>query len=191
MNMRLSYSWAVSALLTLTLVPAAFACASTQKNVIGWVEKGKIMPWGVVTKLKMDTGALTSSMQAENIKDFKKDGEKWVRFNIEITDESTGKKVEKVFERKVLRRVKLSGAGGVDRRVSVLMKLCVGDTIYEEQFTLADRDRFNYPVLIGRRTIEHLGFVDVSKTFTIEPTCNADSELLDREELKEASKVGL
>lgn len=188
--MRLNFSWFTGALAGLCLLPAAYACA-THKNVVGWVEKGKIMPWGVVTKLKMDTGALTSSLQAENIEKFKKDGKNWVRFKVEIENEATGELESRKFERKILRRVKLSGAGGVDHRVAVLMKLCVGDTIYEEQFTLADRDRFNYPVLIGRRTIEHLGLIDVSRTFITEPRCDADSELLDHEELEARSEVGL
>ena len=174
----------------LIALPALWISAQAGPDTIGWVEKGKIMPWDVVTKLKMDTGALTSSMHAENIEDFEKDGEDWVRFNVEIEDESTGEQVEKTFERKVLRRVALRGAGGVDHRVSVLMDICLGDTIYQEQFTLKDRDDFNYPVLMGRRAIEHFGAIDVSKTFTTDPVCDADSKTLDHETLKKRSEAG-
>jgi len=189
--MRATLSLAFAALFTLATLPAAQAGGITSKPVVGWVEKGIIMPWGVTVKLKMDSGALTSSMHAENVEKFKKNGEDWVRFTIELEDEKTGKKVKKEFEREVLRKVKLSGAGGVDRRVSVLMQLCIAATVYEEQFTLADRDRFNYPVLLGRRTIEHLGYIDVSRTFTLEPSCDENTEVLDFDELKRKSEVGL
>ena len=52
------------------------------------------------------------------------------------------------------------------------MKVCLGSQMYEEQFSLNDRDKMNYPVLIGRRTLEKVGLVDSSKTFTIEPSCS-------------------
>lgn len=29
----------------------------------------------------------------------------------------------------------------------------------------------NYPVLLGRRTLDKLGLVDTTKTFTVEPSC--------------------
>lgn len=51
------------------------------------------------------------------------------------------------------------------------MKICIGNTTSEEQFTLRDREDMKYPVLIGRKTIEHLGLIDVKKQFTIEPQC--------------------
>jgi hypothetical protein len=75
------------------------------------------------------------------------------------------------FERLVERTVKVRGAGGAERRPVVLMNICIGKQIYSEQFSLKNRGKMNYPVLIGRRTLEHLGMVDVSKTFTLEPHC--------------------
>ena len=51
------------------------------------------------------------------------------------------------------------------------MQMCIGDQVYDEQFSLNDRDKMIYPVLIGRRTLEHLGAVDASRTFTLEPRC--------------------
>ena len=54
-----------------------------------------------------------------------------------------------------------------------MMKICIGDKVYDEQFSLNDRDRMNYPVLIGRRTLESIGaVVDSSKTFTTDPDCS-------------------
>lgn len=188
--MRLNVTWTTAIVLVLTLLSAAFSSAAEQKKTIGWIEKGKIMPWGITTKLKMDTGALTSSMHAEHVEEFKKDGEDWVRFDIKLEDSDTDNQEQRKFERRVIRDMKLRGAAGAEHRVTVLMKVCVGNEIYEEEFSLNDRDKLNYPVLIGRRTIEHLGAIDVTRTFTIEPTCDADSKLHSRQELIEESVVG-
>ena len=35
--------------------------------------------------------------------------------------------------------------------------------------SLRDRGRDEYPLLIGRRTIQHLGLIDVTRQFTVEP----------------------
>ncbi|NVE90730.1 ATP-dependent zinc protease [Vreelandella titanicae] len=148
------------------------------KPTYGWVETATLEPWGAEVKVKLDTGALTSSMQAEEIETFKRDGEDWVRFNVEVEDEETDEVVSKTFERAVFRDLVVSGAGGTDHRPVVLMTICMGKTLNEEQFSLEDRDDMNYPVLLGRRTIQSLGQVDVTRTFEHDPDCDESSELV-------------
>ncbi|TWC30371.1 hypothetical protein FBY03_12459 [Pseudomonas sp. SJZ079] len=165
-------TWTFS-LLAIFAMPATFAAAAATKTpqVFGWIEEGLVQPESIAVKIKLDTGALTSSMDAKNLQRFQKNGEKWVRFNVELKDSNTGKVVSAPFERRVERSVKVRGAGGQERRPVVLMNICIGKQIYSEQFSLKNRGKMNYPVLIGRRTLEHLGMVDVSKTFTLEPHC--------------------
>lgn len=151
-----------------TAAPVAVA----ESAALGWIEKGLVLPERVAVKFKLDTGALTSSMHAEDIDEFQKDGDDWVRFRVELEDVDTDEKVESSFEREVQRYIKVRGAGGAERRPVVMMKVCIGNKIYNEQFSLNDRDRMNYPVLIGRRTLESIGAVDASKTFTTEPDCD-------------------
>lgn len=55
------------------------------------------------------------------------------------------------------------------------MKICIGQDIYEEQFSLENRDDMLYPMLLGRRTIQDLGPVDVTETFMHDPKCGEDS----------------
>lgn len=168
LNSRLSKCLLQSAILLSLCTAPAFAAT---QQVLGWVEEGLILPENLAVKFKLDTGALTSSMHAEDIERFQKDGEDWVRFNIELEDIDTNKQVNAQFERQVERGIKVRGAGGAERRPVVLMKVCLGDQVYEEQFSLNDRDRMNYPVLVGRRTLEKVGLVDSNKTFTAEPDC--------------------
>lgn len=167
-----------------TLISLLLLCSTSQamarkteesKNVFGWVERTTLMPWGVKLKAKLDSGALTSSLHATEVKIFEKDGEKWVRFTVNVKDQISGKMVSKTFEKPRYRKVLIRGAGGEDRRPVVLMKLCMGDTVYEEQFTLNDRSDMLYPVLLGRRTIAHLGYLDVTQTYLQEPECDDTS----------------
>ncbi|MCQ4331845.1 ATP-dependent zinc protease [Stutzerimonas stutzeri] len=157
----------------LTLLACVTPALADSPQVLGWVEKGLIFPEKVAVKFKLDTGALTSSMHAEDIDRFEKDGNDWVRFTLELEDIDSDKKTEKRMEREVVRDIKVRGAGGAEKRPVVLMKVCLGNRIYEEQFSLNDRDKMNYPVLIGRRALEDIGLVDSSKTFTVEPDCSA------------------
>lgn len=160
------------ALLAATLLASSLSLPThAADRALGWVEEGLIMPDGVAVKFKLDTGALTSSMHAEGIERFEKDGKDWVRFKVNVKDNRTDKNVKLQFERVVERMVKVRGAGGAERRPVVQMSVCLGDTLYTEPFTLSDRDAMNYPVLIGRRTLEKAGAVDSGKTFTVKPTC--------------------
>lgn len=149
--------------------------ADQPSKIFGWVEKTTLEPWGVKLKAKLDSGALTSSLHATDIEIFDKDDEDWVRFTVDVKDEDSGEQVEKTFEKPRFRKVLIRGAGGKERRPVVLMNLCMGDTIYQEQFTLSNRSDMHYPVLLGRRTLAHLGYLDVTKTFTHDPDCDQDS----------------
>lgn len=166
---------------TLLLILSALAATGVayagngDREVFGWVEKVTIEPWGTELKAKLDTGALTSSMHATDIETYRKDDEDWVRFTVEVEDQRTGDRVKKHYEKPLYRDLTVRGAGGRDERPVVIMKVCVGDTIHEEQFSLRDREEMIYPVLFGRRTIQHLGMVDVTRTFISEPGCDKNS----------------
>lgn len=147
------------------------------KVIVGWIEKGLILPEQTAVKVKVDSGALTSSMHAVNIERFKRDGKRWVRYDVDVKDADTGEDVTLQFERPVYRQITVRGAGGEDYRPVVKMRMCIGNRVYEEQFSLRDRSDMTYPVLLGRRTIEHIGLIDVSSTFLLPLECSEqDSE---------------
>ncbi|ADJ29300.1 ATP-dependent zinc protease [Nitrosococcus watsonii] len=160
--------------LSLMLNAAASAQEKEQPPIFGWLELAKFVNWPVVAKVKMDTGALSSSLHATNLEYFQRDNTEWVRFTVDIENQRGQKeKVQEIFEEPVYRFVTITSSNGEsDRRPSVLMRLCLGGEIYEEQFTLNDRSDLTYPILLGRRTIEHLGLIDVTRTFTRQPQCS-------------------
>jgi len=167
---------------TLMFCALAVVCtasmADSDETVYGWVEKAQLDPWGVELKAKLDTGALTSSLHATQIEKFDRDGKTWVRFKTRVEDQRDEEMASREFERPLFRDLKLTGAGGSDHRPVVLLKICMNDTIYEEQFSLRDRGDMIYPMLLGRRTIKHLGLIDVRESFEHDPHCDEDSEVL-------------
>lgn len=177
------------ALLTI-ICSCLFSLPVWANGTLGWIEEISVQPWEIDVKAKLDTGALTSSMHAEDIERFNRDGKEWVRFTVNLEDEDSSKEVFKRIERPMYRDFVAVGAGGKDLRPVVLMKVCIGDTIHEEQFSLRDRSNMLYPVLLGRRTIQHLGAVDVTSTFLREPACDADSPALSLSEQESDEAIG-
>lgn len=153
--------------------------------IVGWVEKARLLPEQTAVKVKVDSGALTSSMHAVNIDQFIREGKRWVRYDVPVKDADSGEQVTMHFEVPVYRRVVVRGAGGEDRRPVVKMSMCIGDRVYEEQFSLRDRGDMNYPVLLGRRTIAHIGLIDVANTFLLPLDCPKDADQQERDRLAE------
>lgn len=146
-----------------------------QRKVFGWVEKVIIQPWNVEVKAKLDSGALTSSLDARNIETFQKEGEEWVRFRLKLENLDNNERFTETVERRVQRNLILRGAGGKARRPTVMMKLCIGGKIYDEEFSIRNRRKMNYPILLGRSTIQHLGLLDVKNSFLNTPSCTETS----------------
>ncbi len=161
-------------LLGLSVTPGpALAASSTPGRVIaGWVEKMTLRPWGLVVKAKLDTGAFTSSIDAENIERFERDGEKWVRFDLEVEiveGETRRVTVERPFSRRVLIK---QTEGERDPRIAVDLDFCFDGRRHTSEFTLADRTGLIYPVLLGRRFLQNRAVVDPSETFRTQAACD-------------------
>lgn len=167
------------ALVSCLLVPGLAVADGQIANVYGWVEKGRLLVADdTELKVKLDSGALTSSLHATDIERFERDDEEWVRFTFTLEDhEEDADFEEKQIERRVYRNLRIRSASGETRRPVVLMRLCMGNVVHEEQFGLEDRSALNYPVLLGRRTIQHLGLLDVTRTFLNDPDCDDDAEI--------------
>ena len=136
-------------------------------QVYGWREH--IFIKGVAEKLqaKLDTGALTSSIHAEEKELFERDGKKWVRFI--VTDPSMKNPVRTRIEAPLVRiaRIKEPGGQSTPREV-VRLGFTIGDRKFGGEFTLNNRSNMLAPVLIGRSMIKVLGWVDPSRTYLAE-----------------------
>ena len=153
-------------LLSLSLFATSHACTAAVATV-GWIENVKLGEEGVVVAAKLDTGALTSSLHATEVRWTSKADGDWVTFDVIGADG-----VRARFERKVVRisRVKRASGGSQSRPV-VLMDVCLGHVRLLTEVNLTDRSGFNYEFLIGRRYLSRQFAVDSSRTHTIDPAC--------------------
>ena len=166
-------SWIAKAIfvvfLFLCTTPGFAEVAPPTKNiqVVGWVEKVYILPDNLKIKAKLDTGARNSSLNANHIEEFERDGVNWVRFKLKNWK---GRTVS--FEAKVIRMatIKQHGAKSMTRPV-IRLGVCLGNIFKEVEVNLEDRGKFNYQMLIGRSYLKNSFLVDASATFTIEPHC--------------------
>ena len=165
-------------LFILLSAPQTYANSKTQGKVIaGWVEKISLPESGasskaVTVKAKLDTGAETSSIHAEDIQTFTRDGKTWVDFTLVLKD-SQGK-VHRVAQKKPRKkRVKIKKHDGVhDRRSIVELDICFDGRIHSALFSLADRSEFIYPVLLGRKFLKGIAIVDSQESFLTQAHCD-------------------
>lgn len=128
--------------------------------IVGAVEWAKIEPGDIRMQARIDTGAATTSIHAEDIVLVEKDGKRWVHFT--LTDPATGEKVK--VEQRLRRTVVIrQGESEEQRRYVVKLWLTLGETRSLVEVTLSDRDHMEYPLLIGRNLLVDNAIVDVSR----------------------------
>ena len=125
---------------------------------------------------KIDTGADSSSIWASEI-DVSPAGV----LSFCLFDKSsplyTGDKIQRQeYKAKVIR----SSNGDEEIRYRVELPLVLAGHSIKARFTLADRSKNNFPVLIGRKTLKGKFLVDVSK-MSIEKSSNPKTPRLNRE----------
>lgn len=133
-------------------------------QIYGWREH--IFIKGVAEKLdaKLDTGALISSIHAEEKEIFERDGTKWVRFI--VTDPGMRNPVRTRIEAALVRIALIKEPGGQSTpREVVRLGFTVGGRKLAGEFTLNNRSNMLAPVLIGRNVTKLLGWIDPSRTY--------------------------
>ncbi|OEU67567.1 MAG: hypothetical protein BA863_17480 [Desulfovibrio sp. S3730MH75] len=115
---------------------------------------------------RIDTGATTSSISATKIQRYERDGKKWVRFT--MTSPTTGKSVQ--IERPLKRVASIKRHGMPDQeRPVVELHVILGSINTKSEFTLTDRSKFEFPVLIGRTFLGGRAVVDVTLEYETSP----------------------
>lgn len=137
------------------------------KIVVGYVEKVRIYPGKLYFHAKLDTGARNSSINAENIEEFEKDGTEWVRFDVVNHD-----KKRITLELPLVREATIKRHFGNEQyRPVVVLGICLGGMYKEVEVSLIDRKGFIYELLIGRSYLRHNFLIDPAKSYTKLPSC--------------------
>ncbi len=134
--------------------------------IVGAVEWVTLEPSELVLEARIDTGAETSAVHAEDIQLVERDGKKYVSFA--LVDPKSGEKVQ--LEERLKRKVLIKQSeGDNERRYVVKLWLTLGETRSQVEVTLSDREVFEYPLLVGRNFLTDTVIVDVSRHHTLTP----------------------
>ncbi|MEX2482220.1 MAG: RimK/LysX family protein [Gammaproteobacteria bacterium] len=154
--------------------PGPATSSTIQPRVLGWVEWAVLEAGDAKVKAKLDSGAKTGSIHAEDIEAFERDGEDWVRFRVPLATRKHASTHDHDLrlERPVVRTVLIKQHKRKSlRRYVVEMDFCVGGLRFTTPMTLADRSRFLYPVLLGRTALENRALIDPARKYRADETC--------------------
>lgn len=173
-------------LILLAMLAASSAMASAEaprpRPIYGTAEEVFIPELGIRVPAKVDTGAESASLSAIHVRRFKRNNERWVRFQLAV-EGLPAAEIELPLSHNVrIRRRASDFEEGEEkdyaRRPVIELTLCIGDRKETLNVNLADRRRFSQPMLIGRDALRALhAMVDVKQEFAIgAPRCDgADS----------------
>lgn len=133
---------------------------SPELITIGWLERVAFPDWKISKIIaKIDTGAKTSSIHAENIVE-REDGQ--IEFDIVVHNDHQDKWLHVVspYSRKTSVR---SSSGRAQNRYVVKTRMILGGVEKNIEITLSSRKKMLRRVLIGRSTLEGSFVVDVAQ----------------------------
>jgi hypothetical protein len=149
-------------------------------RAIGWREWLAIPEWEVARiKAKIDTGARTSALHADNLRYFTRDGVSMVRFKLHPHQRSQKHTV--VIEAPIIdQRVVRSSSGEEDLRPVVRTHVELHGVCWPIEVTLARRKLMGFRMLLGREAMWDRFIVDPSRSFLGGEPCMPleDSEVL-------------
>jgi hypothetical protein len=132
-----------------------------EKFTIGEVEDVILMPWGVRVPARIDTGAVTSSLDARELKvknnmaEFKLPKRYGgLQLNLPVTGWQF-----------------IRSADFRERRPVVEITLCMGPKILHIEVNLNDRSTVKYPLILGRNALKDNFVVDCTQSHCLSPIC--------------------
>lgn len=135
----------------------------TDKTIIGRREKVDLPDFNLnQIEAKIDTGAYTSALHCQKVKTVVRNGQEYVAF--QLLDAAHPHFKNQIFEFPIHKVKKIkSSNGSVQSRYIIKSTLKLGNDTFQIEFSLADRSRMEYPILIGRKALKNKFLIDVSK----------------------------
>lgn len=110
---------------------------------------------------KIDTGAYTSAIHCSKIKIIKEDNQQFITFHIPGSKiHGLGKKVFKTADF-VLKKIK-SSSGHLEERFVITTDVLLFNKTIRTEFSLTDRSKMKFPILLGRKLLNKQFIVDVA-----------------------------
>ncbi|MGJ8530235.1 ATP-dependent zinc protease family protein [Maritalea sp.] len=138
-----------------------------EREVIGWREHIGLPNLGISRMAaKIDTGARTSALHAEEQELFERDGQRWVRFKAPKLKNHPACLIEAPLKSE--REIK-NTSGIAENRFVIRTLLMLGDHGWHIDVSLADRDAMTFDLIICRTALKGRKIlVDPSRSFLSE-----------------------
>lgn len=142
---------------------------SSPLTIVGWRERVSLPELGLYgIPAKIDTGARTSSLHAEALDEFRRDGQRLVRFAVDWGGERHVCEAVHVDIRGIT-----SSMGEQQERFVIKTPLSIGRHSFRVEISLADRSQMQFPMLIGRTALRRRFVVDSGHSW-LQSAANAD-----------------
>lgn len=146
----------------------------TEKLIVGCLEVCSLPEIGIRDiEVRIDTGAKTSSLHADNVKRFIRNGKPWVKFEIHPDAYNVNEIIECQAALYDVRKIKSSN-GMSEERYVIKSQLNLGSFRWPIEITLTNRSDMSYLMLLGRQGMGERVLVDPSQTFMIESEGNTN-----------------
>lgn len=141
------------------------------KLVLGCEEWCSFPELGIPTiKARVDSGAKTSALHAINIQPHVKNGENWVKFDINPIQNNV-KTIIHCEARLVDKRIVKSSSGFRESRYVIQSLFRIGEVTWPIQMTLTNRDSMGFRMLLGREAMSGRILVDPEQKYLLgQPT---------------------
>ena len=137
------------------------------KLIIGSLESCDLPELGISDlKIRVDTGAKTSSLHVDNITLFSEAGVSWLRFDIHPDISHVSTIVQCRARLHDIRSIKSSN-GEAQERYVIRTPIRLGGMSWPIQITLTDRSDMSYLMLFGREGMGDRVLVDPARTFLL------------------------
>jgi len=117
-------------------------------------------------KARVDSGAKTSALHAKNIAPFIKDGQNWVKFDINPIQNNI-KTIIPCEALLVDKRVVKSSSGFREQRFVIQTPLEIGNSNWLIEMTLTNRDSMGFRMLLGREAMSGRVLVDPEQQYLL------------------------
>lgn len=159
------------------------------KLILGSEEWCKFLDLGIpAIKARVDSGAKTSALHAINIAPFVKDGENWVKFDINPIQNNL-KTVIHCEALLIDKRIVKSSSGFREQRYVIQTNITIANDSWPIEMTLTNRDSMGFRMLLGREAMSGRILVDPEQKYILGETTTENLVDLYPEAL--ANKTGL
>ena len=163
------------------------------KVIVGSEEWCTFPDLGIPTiKARVDSGAKTSALHAINISPFIKNGENWVKFDINPIQNNT-RTIIHCEAPLVDKRIVKSSSGYREKRYVITSEIQVGESRWQIEVTLTNRDSMGFRMLLGREAMSGRILVDPEQKYLLgQPTAEKLKEYYEKnEEVRTGLRIGV